>query len=403
MKRTIFALLLLAVAAGGLVAWGLWSRGTALAALKATAEDESVPRVELISPQKGPATRSLDLPGNVNAWYEAPIYAQVAGYVASWDRDIGASVHKGELLATIDAPALDEQLGTAQANLAVADTRAKLADVTARRWKALSGTQAVAQQDVDVQVAGAAAQQAQVQAARHEVGRVQALAAFKRIVAPFDGVVTSRRTDVGSFVNAAGGDAGSPSAASELFTVADIHRLRVFVSVPEDYADVLKPGLTATLRLPQFPNRTFEARYETTAGAFSPQSRSVTTELIVDNADHAIWPGTFASVHFTVPSDTGVLIVPEQALLFRAQGMQVAVVDAHNRVHLQDVTLGLNLGRNVQVTGGLKPEDRLVNDPSAGLLEGETVQVAQPAKGYAAEPDTAAKAPTAAAEEADPR
>ncbi len=402
MRRTTLAMLVLVVAAAGLVGWGLWSRSTALAALKATADDESVPRVELISPQKGPATRSLDLPGNINAWYEAPIYAQVAGYVRSWDRDIGAAVRKGELLATIDAPALDEQLGTAQANLAVAEARAKLADVTAKRWKALSGTEAVAQQDVDVQVAGAVAQQAQVQAARHEVGRYQALEAFKRIVAPFDGVVTSRRTDVGSYVTAAGGDAGSPAAASELFTVADIHRLRVFVSVPEDYADVLKPGLTATLRLPQFPNRTFQARYETTAGAFSPQSRSVMTELTVDNADHAIWPGTFANVHFTVPSDTAVLIVPEQALLFRAQGMQVAVVDAQNHVHLQDVTLGLNLGRNVQVTGGLKAEDRLVNDPSAGLLEGETVQVAAPAKGYAAEPDPAAKAP-AASEEADVR
>ena len=401
MRRTTLALLVLAVAAGGLVGWGLWSRSTALAALKATADDESVPRVELISPQRGPATRSLDLPGNINAWYEAPIYAQVAGYVRSWDKDIGATVRKGELLATIDAPALDEQLGTAQANLAVADARSKLADVTAKRWKSLAGTQAVAQQDIDVQVAGAVAQQAQVQAARHEVGRYQALEAFKRIVAPFDGVVTSRRTDVGSFVNAAGGDAGAPSAASELFTVADIHRLRLFVSVPEDYADVLKPGLTATLRLPQFPNRTFQAHYETTAAAFSPQSRSVTTELTVDNPDHAIWPGTFANVHFTVPSDTAVLIVPEQALLFRAQGMQVAVVDARNQVHLQDVTLGLNLGRNVQVTGGLKAEDRLVNDPSAGLLEGETVQVAAPAKGYAAEPQPAK--PPAASEEADVR
>ncbi|MGI3776336.1 MAG: efflux RND transporter periplasmic adaptor subunit, partial [Janthinobacterium lividum] len=272
----------------------------------------------------------------------------------------------------------------------------------ARRWKALSGTEAVAQQDVDVQVAGAVAQQALVQAARHEVGRYQALEAFKRIVAPFDGVVTSRRTDVGSFVNAAGGDAGSTAAASELFTVADIHRLRVYVSVPEDYAEVLKPGLTATLRLPQFPNRTFEAHYETTAGAFSPQSRSVTTQLSVDNADHAIWPGTFANVHFTVPSDAAVLVVPEQALMFRAQGMQVALVDAQNRVHLQNVTLGLNLGRNVQVVGGLRPEDRMVNDPSAGLLEGETVQVTQPAKGYAAEAEPAAKAPSAS-EEADVR
>ncbi len=380
------------VAALGLVGWGLWSRGSALAALKSTAEDEAVPRVELISPSRGPATRSLDLPGNVNAWYEAPIYAQVAGYVSSWNKDFGATVRKGDVLATIDAPALDEQLGSAQANLKVADARARLARVTARRWTALSGTQAVAQQEVDVQVADAEAQDAQVQASQHEVARYQALESFKRIVAPFDGVVTSRRTDLGAFVNAAGGDAGSPGAASELFTVADIHRLRVFVSVPEDYAALLRPGLTATLKLPQFPNRSFEAQYETTAEAFNPQSRSVTTELTVDNRDHAIWPGTFANVHFSVPGDPDLLIVPEQSLLFRAEGMQVALVDAQNRVHLQNVTLGLNLGRTVQVVSGLNASDRLVNDPSAGLLEGETVQVTQPAKGYDAQSQAGGKA-----------
>ena len=194
--------------------------------------------------------------------------------------------------------------------------------MTARRWKALSGTEAVSQQDVDVQVAGADAQQAQVQAAQHEVARYQALEAFKRVVAPFDGVVTARRTDVGDFVGPNGGDAGRTGPASELFTVADIHELRVFVSVPEDYAAVLKPGLTATLKLPQFPDRTFQAKYQTAAQAFNPQSRSVVTELTVDNPDHTIWPGTFANVHFVVPSDLNILIVPEEALVFRAQGMR---------------------------------------------------------------------------------
>ncbi len=372
---------LAAPAAAGLIliGWMLYNPGSALAAAQA-------PSVELIHPERGPPTRSLDLPGNVNAWYEAPIYAQVAGYVQSWTKDYGAPVKQGELLATIATPALDQQFASAEANLAAADARYQLAAVTAKRWQRLSGTEAVAQQDVDVQVAGAEAQAAQVNAARHEVARYQALEAFKRVVAPFDGVVTSRRTDVGTLVTPTGGDAGSSRANSELFTVADIHKLRVFVSVPEDFADALKPGLTATLTLPQFPGRSFVADYATTASAFNPVSRSVITELTVDNRNHAIWPGTYANVHFAVPADPDVLIVPEQALLFRAQGMQVALVDAQSHVHLQDVVIGLNLGQTVQVLSGLKAEDRLINDPSAGLLEGEAVEVRPPASAASTPP-----------------
>ncbi len=390
--RLMMAGCILAVAV--LVGWGIIGRRSHLATLRAVADEEAVPQVQLISPGRGPATHTLDLPGNINAWYAAPIYAQVSGYVRMWYKDYGAPVRAGTLLATIDAPGLDEQFETARANLAVAQTRYKLAAVTARRWQALAGTQAVSQQEVDVQVADEAAQQAQVQAAQHQVARYQVLEQFKNIVAPFDGVVTSRNTDIGNYVNGAGGDPNARGGSSELFSVADIHRMRVFVSVPQDYAAMLKPGLTATLTLPQYPGRSFRAAFETTANAFNPTSRTVVTELTVDNPDHSIWPGTYTDVHFVTPADPDVLIVPEQALLFRAQGMQVALVGADGAVHLQDVKLGLNLGQSVQVLAGLKPDDRLINDPSAGLLEGETVDVVTGAPGIAPSPQFKATPPT---------
>ncbi|MEA3118755.1 MAG: rane fusion protein multidrug efflux system, partial [Paraburkholderia sp.] len=360
---------------GGLVVHGIVQRHDTLTDLKTVANEESVPQVQVMAPMSGPASQTVTLPGNIKAWYTAPIYAQVSGYVQKWNVDYGALVKAGASLATIDAPTIDEEYQTALANLDVAKTNSTLADVTAQRWKALAGTEAVAQQEVDVKVADAAAKKAQVLAAQHEVARYRALEGFKNIVAPFDGVITSRDTDVGNYVNAAGGDVSSRGAADELFSVADIHEMRIFVSVPQDYADMLKSGLNATFTLPQYPGRRFKATLLTTANAFDPQTRTVITELVAQNPDHLIWPGTYATVQFVVPTNQSVLVVPEQALLFRDQGMQLAVIDSNDRVHLQDVKLGLNLGQNVQVLSGLKPTDRFLVSPSADTLEGEKVQV----------------------------
>jgi membrane fusion protein (multidrug efflux system) len=215
--------------------------------------------------------------------------------------------------------------------------------------------------------------------------------------------IRSRVTDVGNYVNAAGGDVSSHGAADELFSVADIHEMRVFVSVPQDYSSFLKPGLTATLSLPQYPGRKFEATFDTTANAFNPQTRTVVTELLVDNPDHLIWPGTYADVHFVIPSDPNVLIIPEQALLFRAEGMQVALVGRDDKVHLQDVKLGLNLGQTVQVVSGLKRSDRLIVNPSAGILEGEKVRAVTGAPGVALSPQFQAAAPVPASLSAEQR
>ena len=216
-------------------------------------------------------------------------------------------------------------------------------------------------------------------------------------MAAFDGVVTSRRTDVGDYVNAGGGDVGARGAATELFSVADIHEMRVFVSVPQDYAGLLKPGLTATLSLPQDPAVRIPAKFLTTAKAVNPQTRTVVTEFTVDNPRHELWPGTYASVQMTVPGDPGILILPEQAMLFRSQGMQVALVDGQDRVHLQDVTLGLNFGTRVQVLAGLNRADRVINNPSLGLLEGEKVKAVEPVHGYGDTGDVPAVTPAAAA------
>jgi membrane fusion protein (multidrug efflux system) len=365
------------------LAYGLVGRERSLAALAHVSQEQAIMPVQVISPQRGPTTRPLVLPGTARAWNEAPIYAQVSGYVQGWNEDYGATVKAGQPLATIDAPGLDAQYAAAKATLNVAKANYQLAASTAARWQALAGTPAVSKQEVDVQAAGAAARKAELEASAQEVARYAALEAFKRVVAPFDGVVTARLTDVGSYVNAAGGEVSMRGNSTELFTVADVHEMRVFVSVPQDYANLLGPQITATLHQPSQPGKSIEAKFLTTARAFDPTTRTAVTELTVDNSNHTLWPGTFVEVVFQVPTDPAVLTMPESALIFRADGAQVAIVDEQKRVHLRNVTLGQNLGQTVQITSGLSLDDKLVNNPPAGLLEGQSVQAVTPTTGYA--------------------
>ena len=382
-RRTLLIFWLPVVALAALLLYGVVARERALAALTRVSSEQAIIPVQIISPQRGPSTRPLVLPGTVRAWYEAPIFAQVAGYVHGWNADYGATVKAGQLLATIDAPSLDAQYAAAKANLRVTQANYQLAVSTAARWQALAGTPAVSKQEVEVQTAGAAARKAEMEVSVQDVARYAALEAFKRVVAPFDGVVTARLTDVGSYVNAAGGDVSVRGNSAELFTVADVHEMRVFVSVPQGYASLLGPKTTATLHQPSQPGKSIEAKFLTTAKAFDANTRTAVTELTVDNPNHALWPGTFVDVEFQVPTDPTVLTMPESALIFRADGVQVAIVDAQNRIHLHNVTLGQNLGQTVQVTSGLSPGDKLVNNPPAGLLEGQSVQPVTPAMGYA--------------------
>jgi membrane fusion protein (multidrug efflux system) len=368
--------------AGGLVGYGIWSRSTTTSQLTKTSADAAIPQVQMITPKHGPAQRTLTLPGNIEAWYQASIYGQVAGYVSHWYKDYGAEVKGGDVLATIEAPSVDAELAAAKAQLVTVQARYNLAVVTAKRWVALSGTQAVAQEDVDIKKADAAAQQAEVAAAQQNVARFEAMSAFENVVAPFDGVVTARNLNIGDYVVAASG--GSQSArgpTQSLFIVADIHKLRVFVSVPQAFSDALRPGLTATITLPQNPGKSIPVQFLTNARAVTADTRTVVTEFVLDNPSDELWPGAYASVHFSFPGEPDLLIVPEQAVLFRTQGTQVALIGDDGKVHLQDVTLGRNLGTDVEIVTGLKPTDKLVASPSAALLDSQPVKIVQPAPG----------------------
>jgi RND family efflux transporter MFP subunit len=384
-RRTYFIAGVSVVLIASVLTHGLVGRERALAALTRVSQEQAQVPVQIISPQKGPPTRSLVLPGTVHAWYEAPIYAQVSGYVQSWNEDYGATVKAGQLLATIAAPGLDAEYASAEASLRVAQANYRVAESTAKRWQALAGTPAVSTQEVDVQTAAAAARKAEMEAAEQNVARYAALEAFKRVVAPFDGVVTARLTDVGRYVNAAGANVSMRGTATELFTVADVHAMRVFVSVPQDYARLLGPGVAAQLHEPSRPGKPISAQFLTTARAFNPNTRTAVTELTVDNSEHTLWPGAYVEVAFQVPAYPVVLTMPEAALIFRENGAQVAIVDAHNRVHLRNVLLGQNLGTTIQVVSGLAPGDKLVGNPPAGLLDGQAVLPVTPAAGYAPE------------------
>ncbi|MCX5615035.1 efflux RND transporter periplasmic adaptor subunit [Bombella saccharophila] len=365
----------------GLVVIGLLQRAWHHAALEREAADEAITRVVLIKPQPGPATREVDLPANLAAWYEAPIYAQVSGYVKMWYKDYGAHVKRGDLLAEVSTPSIDAQYAAAKAHYEVINARYKLALITTQRWTALRSTQAVSRQEVDVQAANAAAQRAELDAAAHEVERVEALENFKRIVAPFDGIVTSRLVNVGDYVNATGGNMSARGAMAELFSVADVHKIRVFVSVPQDFASVISPKISADLSVPQYPGRSFKARFLATANAFNAATRTVTTELVLDNPDGLLWPNSYATAHIHAPGDTNILIVPTNALIFRAQGMQVAKV-VHNHITLLNVQAGTNYGMTTQILSGLSAEDEIVANPTADMLDGDEVKVVTPTRGY---------------------
>ncbi|MBS0960046.1 MULTISPECIES: efflux RND transporter periplasmic adaptor subunit [Acetobacter] len=384
-KRRLWVFVVGGVAVG-LVVIGLVQRHMQYSKLIDETIHQAVPAIQVIYPQEGPSERTLSLPANVSAWYQAPIYAQVSGYVKMWYKDFGAVVKAGDVLAEINTPGLDAQYSAAQARLNVAKARYKLAEITAARWKALQGTQAVSRQEVDVQAANAAAEKAEMEAAGFDVERFAALENFKRIVAPFDGVVTSRFANVGDYVNAGRGDVDSQGQATELFSVADVHAMRVFVAVPQDYADVIGPGLQADLVLPQYPDKVFKAKYLTAATAFNSSTRTVTTELTIDNKTRELWPNSYATATFRAPGDSNILILPLGALIFRAEGTQVALVDDTNHVHLVSVTVGTNLGSTLQILRGVKKTDRVINNPSAGILDGQEVRVVQGTPGYNAPP-----------------
>lgn len=347
---------------------------------KHTLED-TIPTVAITYPTAVPPTETITLPGNIQAWFEAPIYAQVSGYVKMWYKDYGALVKKGDILAEINAPALDAQYAQARADLAAERAKYALADLTAKRWVALRKNHAVSEQSISVQEANAKAEAARVKAAEQNVKNFEALIQFKTLVAPYDGVVTVRNINVGDYINK-DGNISNRSAITNLFTVADVSMLRLFVSVPAAFGAFLKPGLTADVTVPQLPDRHFTAKFLTVARGFDVSTRTAVTVFTIDNEDRTLWPGSYAQVHLTAPVDRNVLTIPSTALVFQEHGTQVAVVTENDRVHLKSIKVSKLMDNAVEVAEGISSQDRIVNNPSAALLEGEQVRVVTPAPGY---------------------
>lgn len=369
------AVMLFSVAALAIAVTGVFDRRHDEQQLAHWTDEQAIPTVALIAPKRGGKATELVLPGNVEAWYNASIHGQVTGYVQEWRKDIGAKVHKGEILAVVDTPELDERISEAESELTKAKANQTLAHVTAQRWDSLRNSAAVSQQAADEKESDANAKNAEVEAAAANVQRLKAMKAFDNIIAPFDGVVTERNVDIGSLVK---GDSDNNAA---LFAVADIHQMRIYVRVPESYAAELKDGMKATLSLPEYPDRTFDATIDTTSHAIDMKSRSLLVELIADNKDGALAPGAFARVHFHLPPDPDAVTIPASALLFRAEGTQVATVGLDNRVTLKTVRIARDLGTEVEIMGGLGVNERVVANPPDSIEDGEEVRLAGPSGG----------------------
>jgi RND family efflux transporter MFP subunit len=369
---------------------GIVDRQITLRSVARWTNEQAVPDVTMVVPRRG-SVRSLDLPGTIAAWYEAPIYARVSGYLQKWYFDYGAHVKGGDVLATIETPDLDAEFAAAKATLDAARAKANVAkaamefaNTTYVRWrdspKGVVSVQETESKKADYQsgVASYAAALAEVKSDGGVVDQLRALERFKRIVSPFDGVVTARNTDIGALINAGSG-AGAGSAP-QLFRIVDVHEMRAFVQVPQAMSGGIAAGMTAELSLPQYPERMFKAMVATTANAIDPVSRTLLVELHADNPDGLLQPGTYAQVHFELKPNPNVLTIPVTALIFRQAGMQVAVLGPGSRAVLRSVTLGRNFGSDVEVLKGLSPSDRVIDSPPDGLLAGELVRVVNPAQ-----------------------
>lgn len=370
-RRVVITGGLVIIAAAATATIGIANRARTVQDIARWTEDQSVPTVAVVTPTLGRGQDELVLPGNIEAYYTGLIFARASGYVKEWREDIGARVKQGQILAIIDTPDLDQQLAQAQADLKTALANEQLSTVTADRWQTLAQRNIVSQQAKDEKVGDLEAKTATVQAAQANVARLESLQSFNQLVAPFDGVVTTRGTDIGQLVTA-GGNSGRP-----LYTVSDIHRVRVYVNVPQAFLAQLKPGLEASLALPQYASETFPATLTTTSNAVTLESRAALVELQADNADGKLWPGSYAEVHFHLKSNEQVLHIPATALFFGPRGIEVAQLDADGRIRLSKVELGRNLGNTVEVLSGLPADATIVDSPPESLITGQTVRIAK--------------------------
>lgn len=349
---------------------GIRSRGVAEEALARQTEDSAIPSVNVVYPTISTLSSEIALPGNTQAFTDTPIYSRTNGYLKQWYFDIGAHVRKGQLMAVIETPEVDQQLQVAQADLKSAEANLNLAKTTSMRYQNLLKTNSVSKQETDVAVSDAAAKQAAVDASMANVRRLEKLQSFEKVYAPFDGIVTARNTDIGALI--AGGENTTPK---ELFHLAAIGRLRVYVPVPEAYAPAIKDGAKATLTLDEYPGQTFAGTIARNSNAIDPASRTLNVEVDVANPDGKLLPGAYVFVHFKVPQQDARLMLPANTLLFRSEGLRVGVV-RNGRVHLAPVTIGKDAGATVEIASGLTTADAVILDPSDSLAEGQEVRIA---------------------------
>jgi len=367
-----YALIALIVAVG-LGVWGEVSRVLARSALGRETAESAIPTVATVTAERSTLGEELVLPGAVQAYIEAPIYARTSGYLKAWQTDIGTPVTKGQLLAEIETPEVDQQLSQARADLATARANETLSNSTNLRWQGLLSTESVSKQDAEEKSGDAAAKKAAAESAAANVARLRDLESFKRVVAPFSGVITARNTDIGALINA------GQSTGTELFRIADTRRLRIYVGVPESFAAVTRPGLEAELRFAERPNGRFVAKTVRTSNALDPILRTLQVELELDNAKGEIFPGAYAEVHFKIPASAETLRLPANTVLFRAAGLQVATLDADHRVKLKSIVQGRDFGNTIEVLSGLEPNEVVVLNPPDSITNGEQVRIATPA------------------------
>jgi RND family efflux transporter MFP subunit len=334
----------------------------------------AAPPVSVVHPTLGKPSEEVVLPGNIQAYSDAPIYARTNGYLKHWYFDIGARVRQGQLLAEIESPEIDRQLEQARQDLNTAQANLHLAQITAERYNDLFKTDSVAKQDVDNANQDAAAKSTAVKSAQANVSRVEQLVGFEKIQAPFDGIVTARNTDVGQLIES--GSSGGPTR--ELFHMAAIQRLRVFVNVPQIYSHDAKPGMNVDLTLPEMPGRRFTGTLVRTARAMNPATRTLLVEIDVSNSAGLLFPGSYAEVHFKIKAGAQTLIIPSTSLVFRAQGLRVPVIVSGNRIKLLPVIVGRDFGNTIEIVSGLAATDVVVANPPDSLVEGEPVRIVVP-------------------------
>ncbi len=365
-----------AAVAALVVALGIGSRASGHAKLKEWTQAQAAPSVRVVTPGTAGEASALALPGRIEAYSRAPIHARVSGYLKSWKVDIGARVKAGQLLAEIEAPDVQQQLLQAKADLASAEANAALAETTARRWQSMLGSDSVSQQEVDEKNGDLKAKRALANAARANVERLQATENFTRIVAPFDGVVTARETDVGALINGSG-------SGAELFVVSDTSRLRIYVNLPQSYATSIAAGSEARIDVPERPGQHYTAKVEAFSQAVNAATGTTLIQLSVDNAGGELLPGGYANVSFALPGNGAALRIPASALIFDQSGLRVATVNG-DKVAFKPVTIARDLGKSVEIATGLTAEDRVIETPPDGVAEGDSVHIVDNAAAPAA-------------------